>query len=131
MQIREKSDREQQARTSKIDFTRYDIRIEGKEHAFQWKRNAIFLVCKHLCDRGVNSDEIASLFNWRSNRVWFAVDGKVDASAFEKLATERASVGGPSFDIRRWFCDEGELVSANGKTYAFSNQWAGRIGSKQ
>jgi hypothetical protein len=125
VQIREKREQERQARTSNVDFTRFDIQIEGEEHASQWKRNAIFLVCKHLCDRGINPEEITSLFNWRTNRVWYSVDGDVDASEFEKRATERALSGGQSFDARRWFCDDHELVRANGKTYAFSNQWGG------
>jgi len=57
--------------------------------------------------------------------VWFAVDGLLNASEFDKRALEQGSSGGPTFDRRRWFCDEGELVHANGKTYAFSNQWGG------
>jgi hypothetical protein len=34
------------------------------------------------------------------------------------------SAGG-NFSRRRWFCEDGELVKVNGKTYAFSNQWGG------
>ncbi len=50
----------------------------------------------------------------------------VDASEFEKLASEKASSSGASFNRRRWFCGDGELVHANGKTHAFSNQWGGQ-----
>jgi hypothetical protein len=53
------------------------------------------------------------------------VDGAVDAQEFKRLASEKSSTGGPNFDSRRWFLGEGELVDANGKTYAFSNQWGG------
>lgn len=126
VQIREKREQERQARTSSArDFTRYDVLIEGEKYTSQWKRNAIFIVCKHLCDLGVNPEEIASLFNWRSNHVWFAVDGEFDASAFEKRAAERASLAGSSFNTGRWMCEDGKLVQANGKTYAFSSQWGG------
>ncbi|MCA1379842.1 MULTISPECIES: hypothetical protein [Bradyrhizobium] len=126
IQIREKREQERQARTSNIDFTRYDVRIEAEKYVSQWKRNAIFLVCKHLCDRGINPEEIKSLLDWRSNRVWFAIEGDVvDASEFEKGAVERAAKDGQTFNSRRWFCDDGELVRANGRTYAFSNQWGG------
>lgn len=126
IKIREKREQERQARTSNIDFTRYDVCIEGEKYVSQWKRNAIFLVCKHLCDRGINPDEIKSYFDWRSNRVWFAIEGDVvDVSEFQKVALERAAADGQTFQSRRWFCDDGELVRANGKTYAFSNQWGG------
>ena len=125
VQIRIKKEQERKARTSNIDFTRFDIRIGNELHPAQWKRNAIFLVCKHLCDGGVNPDEIQALITWRPNRVWRAVDGEVNASEFEKRAAELASKAGQSFTSGRWFVDEGDLVRANGKTYAFSNQWSG------
>ncbi len=109
-----------------MDFTRFDVQIGDEAHPLMWKRNAIFFICKHLCEKGVNPDEITALFDWRPNRVWYSVDGVVDASEFEKLASEKASSGGGSYSRRRWFCRDGELVHANEKTYAFSNQWGGQ-----
>ena len=32
---------------------------------------------------------------------------------------------GSKFNPGRWYCDDDDLVKANGKTYAFSNQWGG------
>lgn len=125
IQVREKAHKERQARASNADFTRYNIQIDGECHTSMWKRNAIFLICKRLCDKGVSPDEIAHLFYWRSNRVWYSVDGVVDVSEFKRLASDKATSGGPAFDPRRWFWEDGELVHANGKTYAFSSQWGG------
>ncbi len=124
-QVREKAQKERQARATNIDFTRFDIHIGDEEYKAMWKRNAIFQICKFLCDKGISPDDITALFDWRPNRVWFAVDGFLDAAQFSKKTLEQASSGGLSFVPRRWFCDEGELVHANGKTYAFSNQWGG------
>ena len=125
VQIREKTRKERLARTSNIDFTRFDVWIEGEQHEFMWKRNAIFLICKRLCDRGVSPTDISALFRWRSNRVWLSVDGTVDASKFKTQATEMKLPNGAIFNPRRWFCEEGELLHFGGKTYAFSNQWGG------
>lgn len=125
VRVREKAQKERQARTSGADFTRFDVQIDGESHPSMWKRNAIFLICKHLCDKGINPDEITALFDWRPNRVWYSLDGSVNAADFEKLASEQSSSGGAHFDDRRWFCSEEELVHANGKTYAFSSQWGG------
>ncbi|HEY1932195.1 MAG TPA: hypothetical protein VGG99_09310 [Acetobacteraceae bacterium] len=125
VQLREKVRKEREARTSNVDFTRFDVQIGEDRRQSMWKRNAIFLICKTLCARGVNPDEIAALFDWRSNRVWFSVDGATDTLTFETLATTKALSRGVSFDRRRWFCDNDELCRANGKTYAFSNQWGG------
>ena len=124
-QVREKARKEREARANNADFTRFDVRIGDETHPSMWKRNAIFLICKRLCENGTSPEEITALFDWRTNRVWYAVDGIVDSPEFEKRASEKASAGGPNFDRRRWFCEDIELVRDNGKTYAFSNQWGG------
>jgi hypothetical protein len=125
VQIRDKVRKEREARTSGVDFTRFDIRIEDEQHPAMWKRNAIFLICKRLCDKGVNPAEIPSLFSWRPNRVWYSVDGVVDAAEFKTRGAAKATTTGATFDARRWFCDDGELCRADEKTYAFSTQWGG------
>jgi hypothetical protein len=118
VQFREKAQKERQARASNADFTRFDVQIGDETHKAMWKRNAIFLICKSLCDKGVNPDDIAALFDWRGN-VWFSIVGTVNAADFEKQGLEKG------FDGRRWFWEDDELIHANGKTYAFTNQWGG------
>jgi hypothetical protein len=125
IQVQEKARKEREARSSGADFTRFDIAIDGEKFTSQWKRNAIFLICKHLCQEGVAPDDIAKLFDWRSGRVWYPVEGTVDAPQYLKLAHEKASLAGQNFHTGRWYCEQGELIHANGKTYAFSNQWGG------
>lgn len=127
VQVREKARKEREARTGNADFTRFDVHIDGETHPSMWKRNAIFLVCRRLCETGTDPEKIAELFDWRSGRrTWYTVDGIVDASDFARLASEKAASGGTPFVPRRWFCGEGELVHANNKTWAFSNQWGGQ-----
>lgn len=122
IQVREKARKERRARTSGVDFTRFDVQFGDERHSSMWKRNAIFLICRNLCKKGINPDEIAALFDWRADhRTWFTIEGEVDASEFEQIASEKAASGGPRFDSRRWFCSDGELIYAAGKTYAFSS----------
>ena len=126
VQVREKARKERRARTSGIDFTRFDVQVDGQYYPSMWKRNAIFRICWHLCKKGVNPDEIAGLFDWRGDhRIWFVVEGEMDAAEFEQSAVEKEAVGGPRFDARRWYCGEDELLHIAGKTYAFSSQWGG------
>jgi hypothetical protein len=125
IQVREKTLKERQARVSNADFTRFDVHIGDEAHSSMWKRNALFLICKRLCEKGINPDDIAALFDWRTKRVWYTVDGTIDAAEFEKRASEKATAGGLSFDPPRWFCEDDELIHANGKTYAFSKMWGG------
>jgi hypothetical protein len=126
VQVREKIRKERESRTSNAGFTRFDVHLEGEEHQSMWKRNAIFLICRRLCAKEISPDEIAGLFEWRPNRVWYVVDGNVDTATFAKLASEKAIKTGSALNTDRWFCeDDDDLVRANGKTYAFSNQWGG------
>jgi hypothetical protein len=120
VQVREKAQKERQARTSGADYKRFDVRIDGEPHPTMSKRSAIFLICKHICEKGVNPDDITALFDWAPNRVWFSVDGVVDAPEFRRIADAQTSSGTYH---SRWFCGDGELIEANGKTYALSNQW--------
>jgi hypothetical protein len=123
-QFREKERKEREVRSSGLDFTRYDVDIDGEHHSSNAKRNAIFLICKHLCSKGVNPDEIAEVLKFRK-RIWYFVDGQVTSVEFLALAQAKATDQGGRFDSRRWFLDDDELIYANGKTYTFSDQWGG------
>ena len=123
VQVREKTQKERKAKNYSIDFTRYDVSIRGEMHKSQWKRRAILLVVRALVVNGVPPDRIAGLMPWRPNRVWWSVEGEVDAEGFAERASSDARSNGSAFDKRRWFCDDDELVSVGGRTYAFSNQW--------
>jgi hypothetical protein len=125
VQIGKKVRKEREANAGGADFTRYNVVINGQQHDALWKRKAIFLICKFLCTQSISPETIAALFKWRQNRVWFSVDGTVDAAEFATLAAEKAASNGGNFSPRRWFCEDAELVHANGKTYAFSDQWGG------
>jgi hypothetical protein len=125
IQIRDKVRKEQAARASGVDFTRYNIRINGELHAALWKRNAIFMICRYLCAQSISPESIATLLKWRQNRVWFSVDGTVGAVEFATLAAEKATAAGGKFSPDRWFCEDKELIQANGRTYALSDQWGG------
>jgi hypothetical protein len=86
-------------------------------------RKAIFYVVKGLCDHGMSPPQIAKLIHWRSNRVFFEVEGEHSADEFAKLANKKRETNGKAFDPSRWYCSEGELIVQNGKTFAFSSKW--------
>lgn len=124
-QIREKSQTKNRARIRNADYTRFDVEIDGGQFGPLAKRNAIFLVCKFLCDKGTSPHEIAGRCGRTLAGVWYGVDGEVDADAFLHLAAEKAASGGPAFNRHRWYCDDGDLVRTNGNTYAFTKMWGG------
>jgi len=126
VKLRAKSATERAERAYNIDFTRYDIEIDGKKYPNQWKRNAIYLICRHLVESGAAPEKIAALFDWRPKRVWFAVSGEANEEQFDQLARAKAEAEDSTFNPKRWFCEDDELLRTSGKTYAFSKQWGNR-----
>lgn len=125
VQVRQKARKEREARSSNIDFTRFNVRIAGKLIPNMWKRQAILAVCKHLCENGVEPEAIAAKLGWRSNRVWRGLPGNLASKEFVEAAQTQAQDGAWNFGAKRWFCEDDELVHFNGSTYALSNQWGG------
>lgn len=126
IQVSTKSRQERKSRTSTRDFTKFDVAIYGVLQTNLAKRNAMFYIAKNLSDHGAKPEKIAELIHWRSNRTFFEVEGECNSGEFIKRANQKLEASGRTFDERRWFCDEGELIIQNGKTYAFSNQWGFR-----
>jgi hypothetical protein len=126
VQIKEKQRQERKARTSGPDFTRYDITIDGNTMERMWKRNAIFAVVKHLCNKAVTPEAIMEVVDWRKTTMFRVVDGVVGAVEFVRLATEKAKDEGRRFDPRRYFVDDDDLIVSENHTYAFTNQWGHR-----
>lgn len=119
--FREKAEKERDARTSGKDNTKFDVWIDGKVNESLSKKAAIILICKVICEKGVdpNNDKLRQFIKA------YEVVGAVDSAAeFKRIASEQQlSLGLNKFDPERWYCRDGELVQANGKTYAFFNQW--------
>jgi hypothetical protein len=118
-----KSRQERTARTSKKDLTKYDISIYGQGEEKLATRDAIFYVVKHLCNHGAAPESIAQLIHWRSDRVFFEVEGVHTSEEFIGLAGKKFETTGRAFDPSRWYCNDGELIIQNGKTFAFSSKW--------
>ncbi|MBV6397249.1 MAG: hypothetical protein HFACDABA_02857 [Anaerolineales bacterium] len=127
VQVSAKSRQERISRTSTKDFTKYDVTIFGKSETRLAKRNAMFFVVKNLCDSGIAPEKINEVINWR--RLFLQVDGILNSDDFIRAATVQRESGGKMFEKRRWFCDDGELICIDGKTYALTNQWGNRWGS--
>lgn len=122
VQLRDKTRRERTARTQSRDFTKYDININDAVFERLAKRQAVFKVVKHLCDSGVNPDEIAKLFSW--NKVAFrSVEGKVDSDTYAEKFLEHNERFGTKSEPKRYFYADDQLIYANGRTYALTKMW--------
>lgn len=122
VRLKEKQQRERVARTTNRDTTKYDVIIDGRVHERLPKRAAIYTIVRHLADAGHSPEAIADAVPWH-NSMFRTADGELSGDQFVNQLTTIAANGGKSFDGRRNFCADGELIVHNGKTYAFTNQW--------
>jgi len=123
VKVREKILREKIAREQSKDFTKYDITIDGITDYRMNKRNAIFKVVFHLCNSGINPEQIRDIIPKRKNRLFESADGTLNAEQFIDVLGERKALEGRQFERRRYFCMDENLINWNGRTYAFTNQW--------
>ncbi|NLF08769.1 MAG: hypothetical protein GX594_12440 [Pirellulaceae bacterium] len=125
VQFKEKQ-REAAARKFNPDFTKYDITINGQTSKRLPKRTAIFTVVKFLCDSGISPNTIATLIPSRINSMFRDVEGTLDTEAFVQRMRQEEKSGGKRFVERRFYCTDEELIHADGRTFAFTNQWGNR-----
>ena len=127
VQLREKAQKEREARATALDFTHFDLSIRDARFPDLTKRHAILRVFQYLCENGITPEMVAAPIPRGRNRVILVVEGTLNATEFFARASERAASGtnAQSFDARRWFGGDAELIHTNGKTYAVSNQWGG------
>jgi hypothetical protein len=121
VKVREKQQKERQARTGSRDFTRYDLVINGNEHNNLAKRWLVFNVVSDAIKTGIDLSEIKSLLSWRGN-LFIDFDGELNSDEF-KIALMGTNPGGTLPLTKRFFCDDAELIHENGKTHAMTNQW--------
>jgi len=122
VQIRRKEVVERAARAQGRDFTRYDVTVGGEVFRNLPKRWAILHVVRALCNGGVDPDEIGREITWKTNALR-SIEGTLDSNAFQAALGATISSHGNKISPRRYFIGQDELIHANGKTYALTNQW--------
>lgn len=105
------------------DFTKYDVVTDGVTVGRLPKRKAIFTVVCHLFKNCHTPEEIAAAVPRLQNRMFREAPGELSSADFISAQRLSAANGGRSFEPRRFFCEEDELLRRDGKTYAFTNQW--------
>lgn len=122
VQLREKQQRERIARKTSRDHTKFDVTVNGELHEHLAKRVAIFTVVRAFAKAGHSPDAISAAVPWRQS-MFRVANGSFTVEQFIADQTAIAVSGGRSFDERRYFCVDDELIHHDGKTYAFTNQW--------
>jgi len=127
VRFKEKQQWERAARKFNPDMTKYDVTVGGQTQHRLSKRAAMYAVVKFLCDSGVAPERIAPRTPGYENRMFRSADGTLDRTAFLQRMRQEEENGGKRFDESRFFCDEGQLIHFEGRTYACTNQWGGNF----
>jgi hypothetical protein len=125
IRIREKKQKERESRESTRDFTKYDVRVAGKEYRSQSKRWMMFYLVSAALRGGATPQQIADAIPWRKGRLFDVFDGTLSAEQVQAQIM-RSDPEGAIPRAKRFFCNEDEVFHSANKTYVLSNQWGNR-----
>ncbi len=123
VRLKEKQQEAQLVTESTIDFTRYDLNVNGRVFPNLWKRNLIWQVVSSAAAAGLTMKTLESAIPARK---MIAVDGHLRGEAFYEAAVRARATSGYVFRPNRLFIDDAHLIDVEGKTVAISNQWGRR-----
>lgn len=124
IQLREKAEKRRQSRESTRDYTHYDLRVAGKEYRDLPKRWLAYRVVRAVVESGVKPEDVAQYIPRGQSR-FAVVEGECTEEQFIERLGEQRTLRGGRFDPKRYFVADDQLLRFGGRTYAFSNQWAG------
>ncbi|MGH7281396.1 MAG: hypothetical protein ACRELY_07740 [Polyangiaceae bacterium] len=124
VQLKQKAAEEKKDRESTIDFTRYDLVLEGKTYPRLWKRGLIHQVVRAAVEHGAAPDDLSTFFPRGASR-WLTIPGTLSSPAFIHEMSNLTGKFGASRKSKRYFVEDDELFHIEGNTWALSNQWSG------
>jgi hypothetical protein len=125
VRIREKKQKEREARNTSRDFTKYDVSVGGNHYPAQSKRWMMFHIIAGILRSGGEPDAVINAIPWRRNKLFEVFDGLLDDSEVYEAIMDGHS-GGKIPRVKRFFTDEGEAFHCDGKTYVLTNQWGNK-----
>ena len=126
VRIREKKQKEREARENARDLTKYDVTIAGGHYPAQSKRWMMFRLVSGVLANGGTPEEVMEIVPWRKKSLFKAFEGHRSADEVYDLLM-KADAGGAVPRAKRYFHDEDEIFYVDNKTYVLSNQWCKRI----
>lgn len=125
VRIREKKQKEREARNSTRDTTKFDVSIAGKTYQAQSKRWMMYHIISGLLQNGGTPEKVIEAIPWRKSRLFEILEGKLDSEqVYERIMKD--DTGGKVPRAKRYFVDENEMFHFDDKTYVLTNQWGPR-----
>lgn len=123
IRIREKKQKEREARTHSRDLTKFNVSINGKSFPSLNKRWMMFHVISETLKAKSDPETIIKLLPSGKVEIF---EGTLNVEEIQRIIMQ-GDTGGVHERTRRFFCDDGEFFHFNNKTYVFSNQWSGPV----
>ncbi len=120
VRLKEKQEEARQAADSTVDFTRYDLTVNGQTFSNLWKRNLMWRVVASAAEAGLSLDDLTAII---PSRKMVLVDGRLRGDEFMAAAQLAKAASGYVFRPKRLFIDDEHLIDIAGKTLAISNNW--------
>ena len=126
VRIREKKQKQREARENARDLTKYDVKIAGEHYPAQSKRWTMFHLVSGVLANGGTPEQVMEAISWRRGSLFEVFEGHLSADQVYERIME-ADTGGRVLRAKRYFCDEGEIFHhVDNKTYVLTNQWGRR-----
>ena len=125
VRIREKKQKEREAREDTRNWAKYDMTITGQRYPAQKKRWMMFRLISGVLANGGTPEQVMETIPWRRNSLFEVFEGRLSADeVYDELM--KADTGGTKPRAKRYFYDEDEIFHVDNKTYVLSNQWGRR-----
>jgi hypothetical protein len=121
VRLKEKQEENRHATASSVDFTRYDLTVNGTTYPNLWKRNLVWQAVASAVQAGISLSQLESIL---PHRRLIVINGTLSGEDFLAAAEAKRTSDGYVFDRRRYFLDDDQLLHLEGKTCALSNQWS-------
>lgn len=122
VRIREKKQREREARASSRDVRKFDLSVAGNQFEALNKRWMVFQLVSSVLQNGGSPNELIDALPKGKSRLFLIFDGVLnERQVYEKIMEE--DTGGRVPRAKRYFINDGEVFHFEGRTYILSNQW--------
>ena len=105
-----------------LDRARYYVTFNGAKQQPTAKRRVVLQTITHLIKNGIKPSKFPERIAGTDD-IFVCVKGNVNSEKFIKLAQVERKKVNRTFDSKRYFCRDDELIKLGNLTYAVINQW--------
>ena len=122
VRIREKKQKEREARENSKDYSKYDLYIGDTDFKELNKRWLMYHLVSGLINSGIHPTDISDAVEEKKKKLFECIAGILDETS-TKHSLMRGSGNAKLPRSSRFFSDDGQLFHVDGNTFVLTNQW--------